>query len=113
MPLRRCLTGPPPAIAAAFPQEREPGLLPHSQKGYANVAASYRDAREGGRVMKRQTLSGVFIIDVRGIALAAPASAAAPPRSDGLVQTDSRTLDEIYVRPGTHLQRYRNVNVDP
>jgi len=63
--------------------------------------------------MKRQTLSGLFVMAVLGIALAAPASAAAPPRSDGLVQIASRTLDEVYVRPDANIQGYRKVIVDP
>jgi hypothetical protein len=63
--------------------------------------------------MKRQTLSGFCVMAVLAVALAAPAGAAAPPRSDGLVRIDSRTLDEVYVRPDANFQGYRKVIVDP
>ena len=62
--------------------------------------------------MKRQALSGLLIVAVLGISLAAPAGAA-PPRDDGLVPLASRTLDEVYVRPDTNFQSYRKVIVEP
>lgn len=60
--------------------------------------------------MKTQALSWLSVVAVLGISLAA--GAAAPPRSDGLVQIDSRTLDEVYVQPGTNFQAYRKVMID-
>lgn len=61
-------------------------------------------------------LSRVSIVaglGILAISLAAPTGAASPPRNDGLVQMDSRTLDEVYVRPDTNFQAYRKVIVDP
>jgi len=42
-----------------------------------------------------------------------PAAAAPAPASDGLVAVQSRSLDEIYVRPDANFQGYRKVVIDP
>ncbi len=63
--------------------------------------------------MKRHTLLGLVIAAALGISIAAPVSAAAPARNDGLVQIPSRTLDEVFVRPDANFQGYRKVIVDP
>jgi len=64
--------------------------------------------------MKRR-LSRLCIVAVLGILgmLALPAGAASAPRNDGLVQFNSRTLDEVYVRPDTNFQGYRKVIIEP
>ena len=67
--------------------------------------------------MKKQALSWLSawlsIVAVLGISLAAAAGAAAPQRSDGLVPMDSRSLDEVYLRPDTNFQGYHKVMIDP
>jgi len=71
------------------------------------------EAGPEGSVMKNQTLSWYSIMVILGVSLPAFAAPVAPPRNDGLVQIDSRTLDEVYVRPDTNFQDYRNVIVEP
>ena len=59
------------------------------------------------------TLSAVAVLGIPGMLLALPAGAASPRPDDGLVQIESRTLDEVYVRPDANLEGYRKVIVDP
>ncbi len=45
--------------------------------------------------------------------LSRPPPDAAPATSDGLVAVQSRTLDEVYIRPDADLSAYRKIIVDP
>lgn len=57
--------------------------------------------------------SVLAVIGVLGVGFAAPTAAVSPARTDGLVQTDARGLDEIFVRPDTNFQGFRKVIVEP
>ena len=50
---------------------------------------------------------------VTGTALAATPPTADPAASEGLQKVQSRTLDELYLRPDTALASYRKILVDP
>jgi hypothetical protein len=60
--------------------------------------------------MNRQTLFALSLVVLAGAAFAAPAGA---PNQDGLAIVASKTLDEVYLRPGADLAAYRKVMVDP
>jgi len=62
--------------------------------------------------MDRHTLFRVLAALLAGIAVSA-SDAATPPTSEGLVAVQSRSLDEIYVRPNANLSAYRKIIVDP
>ena len=62
--------------------------------------------------MDRHTLFRVLAAVLAGIAVSA-SDAATPPTSEGLVAVQSRSLDEIYVRPNANLSAYRKIVVDP
>jgi len=62
--------------------------------------------------MDRHTLFRVLAAVLAGIAVSA-SDAATPPASEGLVAVQSRSLDEIYVRPNANLSAYRKIIVDP
>ncbi len=63
--------------------------------------------------MDRNTPFRVFAAVLAGIAIAGSSSAATPSTSEGLVAIQSRTVDEIYVRPTANLSAYRRIMVDP
>jgi hypothetical protein len=48
-----------------------------------------------------------------GPAIAAPSPGGIAATTDGLVAVQSRTLDEVYVRPNADLSSYRKVMIDP
>jgi Protein of unknown function (DUF3313). len=54
-----------------------------------------------------------LIAALAGMVLAIPVSVAAPPRYDGLVAVQSRTLDKLYIRPDAEMARYQKVMIDP
>ena len=62
--------------------------------------------------MDRHTLFRVLAAVLAGMAVSA-SSAATPPASEGLVAVQSRSVDEIYVRPNANLSGYRKIIVDP
>jgi len=62
--------------------------------------------------MDRRTLFRVLAAVLAGIAVSA-SNAATPATSEGLVAVQSRSVDEIYVRPNANLSAYRKIIVDP
>ena len=54
-----------------------------------------------------------LIAALAGMVLAITVSVAAPPRYDGLVAVQSRTLDKLYIRPDAEMARYQKVMIDP
>ena len=62
--------------------------------------------------MDRHTLFRVLAAVLAGMAVSA-SNAATPPNSEGLVAVQSRSVDEIYVRPNANLSSYRKIIVDP
>jgi hypothetical protein len=62
--------------------------------------------------MDRHTLFRVLAAVLAGTAISA-SDAATPPNSEGLIAVQSRSLDEIYVRPNANLSAYRKIIVDP
>lgn len=62
--------------------------------------------------MKFRAFSALFIAALLA-AVALPALPAAPVAPEGLVQTRSWNLDQLYVRPNTDLAGYRRIVIDP
>jgi Protein of unknown function (DUF3313) len=63
--------------------------------------------------MNRKKLFVLLIAALAGTALAASIGAAPQATSDGLIAVQSRSLDELYVRPNVDLSSYHKVIVDP
>ena len=63
--------------------------------------------------MNLRTFGVLSIAALAGTTFAAPYNAAVPATKDGLVAVQSRTLDELYVRPNTDLSVYHRIIVDP
>lgn len=63
--------------------------------------------------MNRQTLLALSFIAFAGAAFGAPSGAPAATNPDGLAIVASKTLDEVYLRPGVDFAAYRKVMVDP
>jgi hypothetical protein len=64
-------------------------------------------------LMNLKTLFVLSIAALAGTSVGAQGPASVPATSDGLVAMQSRTLDEVYVRPNADLSAYRKVIVDP
>lgn len=62
--------------------------------------------------MDRHTLFRVLAAGLAVMAVSA-SNAATPTTSEGLVAVQSRSIDEIYVRPNANLSAYRKIIVDP
>jgi hypothetical protein len=63
--------------------------------------------------MNRKTLSLIWVAALAGTTIAPLSGAATPATSDGLVSVQSRTLDELYMRPNVRLSQYQKIIVDP
>ncbi len=63
--------------------------------------------------MNRQALWFVSWVSLGWAAFAAPSDAARPATHDGLVPVESRSLDELYLRPNADFADYRTVLIDP
>jgi hypothetical protein len=63
--------------------------------------------------MNRKTHFILLIAALAGTAIAGSSGAATPATSDGLTAVQSRSLDELYVRPNVDLSSYHKVIVDP
>jgi len=63
--------------------------------------------------MNRKMLFVGLVAALAGTTFTAPYNAAAQATSDGLVAVQSRTLNELYVRPNADLATYNKIIVDP
>jgi hypothetical protein len=63
--------------------------------------------------MNRKTHFVLLTAALACIAIAGSSGAATPATSDGLIAVQSRSLEELYVRPNVNLSGYRKIIVDP